>query len=408
MPIYEYKGVRKSDGKSVKGVLDAEGERSLRAALKRDGVLITSLREKGKGRAGSTEVDFKKMLFQRVSKMDIALATRQLATLTRSGISLVESLTAVIDQMDKPDLKDALTDVRDQVNQGMSLADAFGRHPKFFDGLYCNMVNAGEQSGTLEAVMGRLAEFIEAQNKLKSKVTAAMAYPGFMAVMGFAIIGVMMIVVVPKVTGIFDNFGRQLPWYTLALINVSNFTRDFWWLIIIFVVGAVVGFRKWKHSEKGIVKWHSFVLSAPIFGSLAMMIAVSRFSKTLSTLLASGVPVLTAMDITKGVLGNVVLEKVIIEASSSIREGESIAEPLKASGRFPPIVTHMIAVGERSGQLEHMLENVSNAYDAQVDTRITALTSLLEPLMIVIMGVMAGGIAAAILMPLIQMNEFIQ
>ncbi len=408
MPIYEYKGVRKSDGKNIKGVLDAEGERSLRSALKRDGVLITSLREKGKGRAGSTDVDFKKMLFQRVSKMDIALATRQLATLTRSGISLVESLSAVIDQIDKPDLKDALTDVRDQVNQGMSLSDAFGRHPRFFDGLYCNMVNAGEQSGTLEAVMGRLAEFIEAQNKLKSKVTAAMAYPGFMALMGSVIIGVMMIVVVPKVTSIFDNFGKELPWYTVALINISNFTRDFWWLIIIVVVATVVGFRKWKQSEKGIMKWHSFVLKAPIFGSLMMMIAISRFSKTLSTLLASGVPVLTAMDITKGVLGNVVLEKVIIEASSSIREGESIAEPLKASGRFPPIVTHMIAVGERSGQLEHMLENVSNAYDAQVDTRITALTSLLEPLMIVIMGVVAGGIAAAILMPLIQMNEFIQ
>jgi general secretion pathway protein F len=408
VPLYQYQGIRRADGRSVKGTRDADNEKALRAVLKRDGILISELSEKGTAE-DRRAVDFKKLLFKRVSKADIELATRQLATLTRSGISLVESLTAIIDQSDKPDLKTALIDVRDQVNQGMSLADAFGRHPKYFDTLYCNMVNAGEQSGTLEQVLGRLADFMTAQNRLRSKVIGAMTYPAVMLVMGLGIITVMMVVVVPKMTAIFESFGdAMLPLPTRILIGLSGFVQSFWWLLLLLIIGAIVGFRKWKRTPKGEFKWHGFTLGAPIFGKLVMMIAVSRFSKTLSTLLKSGVPLLTAMDITKGVLGNAVLQQVIVEASLSIREGESIAEPLKASGRFPPLVTHMIAVGERSGQLEEMLENVALSYDAQVETRVAALTSLLEPLMIVFMGLGAGSIALAILMPLMQMSEFVQ
>jgi general secretion pathway protein F len=406
VPIYEYQGISKTNGRNVKGLKDAENEKSLRSQLKREGILITDIQEKSAG-AKRGEIDFGRF-FNRVNKMDIALTTRQLATLTKAGISLVESLNAIIDQTEKPDLKGAITDVRDQVNQGMSLSDAFSRHPKYFDHLFCNMIHAGEQSGKLEQVLVRLSDFIEARNKLSSKVVAAMFYPGFMALMGTVIIGIMMVVVVPKVTSIFENFGRALPWYTETLIWTSNLFTGYWWAIIMVFTAVIVGFRRWKNSENGKPKWHRFVLWAPIFGSLAVMIAISRFAKTLSTLLASGVPVLNAMDITKGVLGNVVLEDVIAEASSSIREGESIAEPLKASGRFPPIVTHMIAVGERSGQLEEMLENVAAAYDTQVENKIAALTSMLEPAMIVMMGAGAGSIAAAILMPLIQMNEFVQ
>jgi general secretion pathway protein F len=200
----------------------------------------------------------------------------------------------------------------------------------------------------------------------------------------------------------------MLPLPTRMLMALSDFMQSFWWILLALLVLAIVGFRKWKKSKTGEFKWHKFVLWAPLVGKLAMMIAVSRFSKTLSTLLASGVPLLTAMDITKGVLGNVVLEQVIVDASASIREGESIAEPLKASKRFPPLVTHMIAVGERSGQLEEMLENVAQSYDAQVETRVATVTALMEPLMIVVMGLGVGSIAAAILMPLIQMSEFVQ
>jgi general secretion pathway protein F len=408
VPLYQYQGIRKADGKGAKGSRDADNEKALRAALKRDGILVSEIAEKGTA-ADRKAVDFKKLLFQRVKKADVELATRQLATLTRSGISLVESLTAIIDQADKPDLKTALIDVREQVNQGMSLSDAFGRHAKYFDTLYCNMVHAGEQSGTLEQVLGRLADFMAAQNKLRGKVMAAMAYPAIMAVMGLMIITVMMVVVVPKMTSIFQTFGNAaLPLPTRMLIATSEFMQSFWWLLLLLLIGAIFGFRKWKRTPKGEFKWHRFVLWSPLFGRLSMMIAISRFSKTLSTLLRSGVPLLTAMDITKGVLGNVVLQQVIVDASSSIREGESIAEPLKASGRFPPLVTHMIAVGERSGQLEEMLENVALSYDSQVENRVAALTSLLEPLMIVVMGLGAGSIAVAILMPLMKMSEFVQ
>jgi general secretion pathway protein F len=407
VPLYEYQGIRRENGRAVKGSRDAESEKAARAALKREGILITAIEQKGQGPERG-DVDFKKLLFKRVSRMDIALSTRQLATLTGAGISLVESLTAVIDQSDKPDLKTALIDVRDQVNQGMALSDAFGRHPRYFDTLFCNMVNAGEQSGSLEQVLGRLSEFIEAQNRLRSKVQSAMAYPVLMALVGTIIVGVMMVVVVPKVSSIFENFGRDLPWYTQMLIWTSGMLRGYWWLLLGLLVAVIALFNRWKKTTKGQYDWHRFVLWAPIVGGLALMVSISRFSKTLATLLSSGVPLLTAMDITKGVLGNAVLEQVIVEASSSIREGESIAGPLQASGRFPPIVTHMIAVGERSGQLEQMLENVAGAYDQQVETKIATLTALLEPLMIVIMGAASGGIALAILMPLIEMNKFIQ
>lgn len=407
MPIYEYKGIRRSDGKEVKGLQDADGEKALKAMLKREGILLTDLSEKGVKKARG-EIDFKQIFANRVSKLDIALVTRQLGTLTKAGISLVEALTAVIDQSDKPDLKQAMTDVRDQVNQGMSLSEAFNRHPKLFDHLYCNMVHAGEQSGTLEQVLDRLADFIDAQNKLRSKVMSAMAYPTIMVFVTIGMISFMMMVVVPKVTSIFDNFGRELPWYTELLIAVSGFMRTFWWLVVLVVALGIWGFRRWKQTPDGQKKWHRFILWAPVLGSLAMMIAISRFSKTLATLLTSGVPIVTAMDITKGVLGNVILEQVVVDATSSIQEGESIAEPLKSSGRFPPIVTHMIAVGERSGQLESMLQNVADAYDSQVENKVAALTSLLEPVMIIIMGISVGGIAISILMPLIQMNEFVQ
>lgn len=405
MPLYKYEGIRKNDGKTVKGVLDADNEKSLRQALKRDGIMPTSTTVKGKGR-DRDEVDFGRY-FNRVKKADIALITRQLATLTKSGVSLVESLTAVIDQCDKPDLKSAITDVRDQVNQGTSLSDAFAKFPQFFDRLFCNMVDAGEQSGTLEQVLERLSDFIEASDRLKNKVVGAMAYPAFMLFVGVVVINILMIVVVPKVTSIFENFDKELPIYTRILVSLSDFMANFWWLVLIAFVGGIWGFRNWKKTEKGKYAWHKFTLRAPIFGKLTMMVAISRFSKTLATLLSSGVPLLSAMDITRKVLGNVVLEKVIVDASKSIREGESISEPLKASGYFPPVVTHMIAVGERTGQLEAMLENVSLSYDAQVDAKVMALTSILEPLLIVLMGVGAGGIAAAVLLPLVQINEFI-
>ena len=212
----------------------------------------------------------------------------------------------------------------------------------------------------------------------------------------------------PKVTSIFEGFNATLPWYTRLLIFISHAIGNFWWLLAIVFGGLIYSFRKWKASPKGREAWHARVLAMPIAGDLVLMIAVARFSRTLSTLLASGVPVLTALDITRNVLGNVKLMQIVDDARSSIREGESIATPLKRSGAFPPIVTQMIAIGERSGQLEQMLVHVAVAYERQIDSRLTALTSLLGPAMIVVMGTLAGSIAMAILLPLMQINEFVQ
>jgi general secretion pathway protein F len=393
--------------------------------------------------------------------------TRQLATLVNAGIPLVESVSALIEQTEKLELKRVLTQVVDRVNEGGSLAKALEPHSHVFSNLYVSMVAAGEASGTLEAVLERLADFMESQSKLRGKVGAALAYPALMVVIGSALITVMMVVVVPKVTAIFESLDRALPWYTQALIGASHlissnqtlgfvlslatFTvarsalRDYkesdrakhmlfvvlallaggllvtcafavgsllaYCVGIVLGVGAGLGVAwvtAWLATSEGRIAKDAFMLRMPVFGPLVQMLAVSRFARTLATLLRSGVPLLKAMEIVKNVLDNAQLEKVIETAATSIREGESIAGPLKRSGNFPPIVTHMIAVGERSGQLEQMLENVSRAYDTQVETRVQALTSLLEPLMIVVMGGGVGFIAFAILMPLIQMNEFAQ
>jgi len=407
MAIYAYRGID-AGGKKVSGVKDAENAKALRLVLRKDGVLVTEVLEESKARTkAAREVDFKKML-RRISTLDVAVATRQLATLLKSGIPLVEGLTALIDQMEQPDLKLALTQIRDRVNEGTSLNDALRMHPKIFTPLYINMVSAGESSGTLDSVLQRLAEFLEAQSKLSNKVFGALAYPMFMVVFGMGVVSIMMVAVVPKVTSIFENFQQALPWYTRLLIFTSNVFTGYWWLLIMLTVGGVVGFRRWIATADGRRRWDLFTLRVPVFGKLTLMVAVSRFARTLSTLLKSGVPLLSALEITRNVLGNTELMRVIEEARVSIREGESIAGPLKRSGRFPPIVTHMIAIGERSGQLEEMLENVASAYDSQVDAQIGVMTALLEPAMIILVGGMSGGIAFAILIPLMQINEFVQ
>ncbi len=407
MAVYQWHGID-ARGRDVKGIRDADNARLLRVVLRKEGILATAIEEEGAARTRTRrEIDFGQ-LFARVSVQDVAITTRQLATLLRSGVPLVESLSALIEQVEHQKLKAALTQTRDKVNEGTSLADALKAHPKVFESLYVNMVAAGESSGTLDAVLDRLADHLDASARLRDKVFSALAYPAFMVVFGIAIIALLMVVVVPKVTSIFEGFNATLPWYTQTLIFVSHALGSYWWLLLLLAGGAIYAFQRWRATEKGRATWDARVLKLPLMGPLVLMIALARFARTLSTLLASGVPVLTALDITRNVLGNAELMRVVEEARGSIREGESIAAPLKRSGRFPPIVTQMIAIGERSGQLEQMLNHVAIAYEAQVDQRLAALTSLLGPLMIVVMGTIAGSIALSILLPLMQINEFVQ
>jgi general secretion pathway protein F len=408
MAVFEYKGIEVASGKAVKGFRDADSQKALRALLRRDGVLLTLATEDAERKLGAKR-EIKLLGFlQRPSTSDIAVLTRQLATLVRAGIPLVEAIEALADQVEKDSLVKVLTSVAENLKEGTAFAKCLGNHPKVFPPLYVNMVAAGEASGTLEAVLERLADFMEGQARLKGKITSALAYPVLMTIIATVLVGVLMVAVVPKVTSIFENLGHELPWYTSLLILVSDIVAGYWWLIIGSIVGFIYIFQRWVSTESGRRTWDNFKLSVPLFGRLNLLVAVARFSRTLATLLASGVPLLAAMDIVKNVLGNVVLELVVKDAIGSIREGESISEPLKRSKRFPPMVTHMIAVGEKSGQLEQMLENVSRAYEADVETRVATLTSMLEPLIIVVMGGMVGFIAMAIIMPLVQMNELVQ
>lgn len=407
MPVFEYQGLTKA-GKAVKGIRDADSPRVLRAALARDGIMLTGLTPAAEAaRQRRRDIDLRGFL-RRVSPLDIAVATRQLATLTRAGIPLVEALGALIDQTEQPDLKTTFTTIRERVNEGTSFADALREHPRFFSDLYVNMVHAGEQAGTLEQVLERLSDFAERQVKLRNKVIAAMAYPAFMLVIGGLMVWIMLVVVVPKVMNIFESFDQILPWYTRALIGLSSFLQGYWWLLLILAAGSTWGFVSWKGRPRGRAQWDAFKLRVPVFGRLVQLVAISRFARTLSTLLSSGVPIMRALDITKHVLGNVLLLSVVEEARDSIREGESIAEPLVRSGKFDPIVTHMIAIGERSGQLEEMLLTVADAYDGQVEARVSTMTALLEPVMILVMGGTSGAIILAILSPLMRMNQFVQ
>lgn len=405
MPVYNYKGVN-ATGKVVRGTLDAEGQRALKDNLRAKSIFVTEVWEgekKGESLA-SKEVDFTRLL-ARVKTQDVAVLTRLLATLLRAGIPLVEALSALVDQEENPKLRDALDDIRQKVREGTAFYLALKDHPTIFDDLYVNMVRAGESSGKLDVVLERLTEFLDAEVKLRSKIVGALVYPIIMGVVGTIIMIFLFTFVIPQVTQLFADQDRALPFITQVLLFVSSIFSDGWFIVFPALIGSYVGFHFWKKSARGKDTWDRFILKVPVFGALVRMVAISRFAKTLATLLASGVPLLSAMDIVKHILGNNTLVEVITVATTSIREGDSIAATLKRSGHFPPIVTHMIAVGERAGQLEDMLDNVAESYSQQVDLKIQALTTLLEPLMIVIMGGGVAFVVFAIMLPIIQLNE---
>jgi general secretion pathway protein F len=313
----------------------------------------------------------------------------------------------MVDQVEKEQLKRIVSDVKQNVNEGKSLGDALNAHVKVFGPLYVNMIRAGESSGALDAVLLRLAEFTEGQSKLKTKIVGTLVYPVIMMMVGGGVLTVLMTVVIPKVTKVFTDMKVVLPWTTRLLIFVSTLLQDFWFLIIPSVIGGAVAFVMWIRSAKGKPKWDAIVLKLPVFGPLVRQLAVARFARTLSTLLKSGVPLLSALDIVKNVITNSVMAAVVDTARDAIREGESIANPLKKSGEFPPLVYHMVAIGEKSGQLEDMLLNVAQSYESSVDVRVGALTALLEPMMIVMMGGVIAFVAFSIMMPILQMNSMV-
>ena len=404
MPLFEYRGLNR-DGRSVRGTVDADNSRNAKARLKKDGIFVTDIKDKGK--AATKKAKGKKSLNQKgVSVTDLSMMTRQLATLLKANVPLVDSLNAVAEQVENPFLSEVVSDLKNAVNEGSSLHKAMGKYPRVFDKMYVSMCEAGEMSGTLDVILIRLAEFKEAQTELSSKVKSAMLYPAMMMFFTAGILGFLFVVVIPKIVAVFESTPElKLEWYTLAVINFSGFLVNYWHVLGAAALGSWLLFRNWKNTPKGRAQWDAIYLKIPVVGKLGRLVAVSRFTRTLSTLLNGGVPMLSAMGIVRNVVDNEVIAEAIDIGRENISEGESIAGPLKKSGQFPPLVIHMINIGEKTGELENMLLQVSDAYDFQVKTAISGLTALLEPLMIIMMGGVIGIIVFAIMMPMFQLSN---
>ena len=406
MPVYEYKGVT-AGGKSVSGAQDGEGLKAVKSKLKKEGIIVLEIREGASGRAARREA-MTFTLGSRVRLGDVANATRQLATLLSSGLPLMDALAVLVEQEENSGLRGALSSVQDSVREGASLADSLKANPKIFSPLYINMVSAGEASGTLEITLDRLADFLDEQVRFRGRIMAALAYPVFMTVIGAGLLFFVFSFVMPRVVGMFENTKQQLPFITLALLGVVRFLSSYWWAILIALAAGIYYFRKYVNTPDGKEFVDAKLLRLPVFGTLIRMIAVSRFTRTLGTLLQSGVSTLTALDIVRNVIGNSVLANAVQKARENVREGEPIADPLRRSGLFPPMVVQMVAVGEKSGELEKMLLKISDSFDRTVETRITGLLALLEPVIILVMGVIIGFIVIAIMLPMLEMSSGIR
>lgn len=417
MPIYEYKAFAAGGG-TKSGVIDADTPRAARDKLRRDKVLVTELRQirggKSAGLAGGwwtrTKGNLQKLRSesQGPSGRDLELVggiTRQLGTLLSSGIPLAEALRALVDQADSRRIETMFREIREAITTGTPLGDALGRHPSMFSDLYVNMVRAGEASGHVDQVLLRLADFLHSQRATQRKVASALTYPLLMVGLGVAVIGILMTVVVPQITSMLEDTGQELPLPTRILVTTSELCQNWWW------AGALlVGLISWLteryyKTDNGRLRIDRFLLKVPVLGDMLLKRSVSRFTRTLSTLLHSGVPAVRALEITESVVGN----RVIADATGMIRkrilEGTDIAGPLKASGAFPAVVGYMVAVGEQTGEIESMLDRIADAYDEELDVATERITSLLEPIMIIGLSVAVGFIVYAIVLPILQVSS---
>ena len=411
MPVYQYKGY-KNDGGAAAGIIDAESPKIARVKLRKVGVFPTDMVEQGSATAGSTTGPSSKAFAgvgrsPALSTTDVAMMTRQLATLLVAGLPLVDAIGVMVEQTEKKAVKSLMADIREKIRGGGTYSSVLETYPREFSQIYVHMVRAGEASGALDQILFRLAEFLEKQLALKHKVTNAILYPALMMIVGVAVLFFLMTFVVPKITAVFTSMKQALPWPTVLLMSISNFLADYWAIILGGVALAVWAVRRAMKTDAGQLTADRWLLKVPLIGEVSRMVAISRLTSTLATMLASGVQLLDAMDVAKRVMNNRVLEQAVEGARQNIREGETIAEPLKRSGEFPALVTHMIAVGERSGEMEEMLRRIGNIYDGEVDRVITRFTSLLEPIMILVMGVLVFFIVVAILLPIFEMGQMV-
>jgi general secretion pathway protein F len=408
MPVYEYVAIDAA-GKNRRGIVDADTPRTARQKLRASGIYPTRLDETSptEARTEGSRVELR-MLRQRVGRAELVTTTRQLATLLTAGLPLVTALSGVLEQVSKPALRRVLSQVRERVTEGSSLSVALGEHPAVFPPVYSAMIHAGESSGTLELVMERLADFGEQQMAIQRKIRANLAYPTLMLGVGLLVVFFLMTYVIPTITRIFVEMKRSLPLPTVLLIQISAFFQKVWPLLVLLVVLAWLAARFYVKTEKGRRLYDQSLLRLPIGGGIVLRVIIARITRTLGTLLGNGVPLLTALEIVRSLVGNVILGEVIDEARQEISEGATITTPLARGGVFPATVIQMISVGEQSGNLEGMLFKIADTYEAEIETRITTLTSLLEPVLILALGALVGFVVLAVLLPIFEMSHLAQ
>lgn len=409
MPVFEYRAIDRS-GKKLKGIIDADSVSAARKKLReRDAYPVelreTSLRDEGDGQSRRSLGS----IFSKINQSEVTTMTRQLATLLGAGIPLVPSLNALLAQTANPNLKKTLAQVKEQVNEGNSLGQSIGRYGRVFTPFYVNMVLAGEASGALDIVLERLADFNEKQRALRSRVRAALTYPLFMFLVGVLVLFTLTTFIVPQITSIFDEMNQSLPTITVILIAVSTVLQSWWYIVMVALVLLVLMLRYFfTRTRRGRYALDMMKIRVPILGPLMHKMAIARFSRTLTTLLGSGVPLINALAIVRNVVSNRLIADVIGLAGKDVAEGKSLSGTLSSSPLFPPLVIQMIAVGEQSGALEEMLSKIADGYETEVESSILQIMSLLEPIMILVMGLFVGFVVISILLPIFEMNQLIR
>lgn len=405
MPVFTYKGYDVKTGEKRQGRIDADSKKTAKSRLRqRDKVIVVDINEET---PASTKAS-KPMLAlgTSVSVSDVAVMTRQFATLQKAHVPLDESLKALSAQVEKDELRKTLSSLKDQISEGKSLGEAVSKFPKIFSKLYINMIKAGEQSGTLGVVLARLADFLEYQVAIRGQVLSALAYPGVMIGSSLLIVIYLFVSVVPKMQKVFLSLKVKLPWYTDLLIKMSEGMQQHWFIIILIVGAMIYLANRWVNTEKGRLRYDSWALNAPVLGGIVLRINTSKFTRTLSTLLSSGVPIIQALEITRNIIGNRILSDIVEKAKIGVQEGLNLGDCLARDDIFPQLVIHMIKTGEKTGQLEEMLNHVAEAYDAEVERKISGMISIIEPFMIMVMAGIVTVIIIALLMPMLTiMNQ---
>lgn len=398
MPTFKYKA--RVRGQVQQGEIEADDERTATAKLRQQNIRPTSIKVKSAGLFGSGGL--KK---QKVTEKDIVIFTRTFSTMIDAGLPLVQCLDILGNQAENKSFGGIILDIKGHIEVGNNLSDAMKRHPKVFDSLYCNLIEAGEVGGILDTILRRLAAYIEKAASLKKKVKAAMVYPACIVTVAVGVVAFLMIFVIPAFAEMFEGGGKELPGPTAIVMMVSDVFRTKWHFMIGTVYGLAFIFKKVYATEKGRIAVDKYVLVVPVLGPLIRKVSVAKFTRTLGTLISSGVPLIEALNICARTSGNKTVELAVLKTIEAIKEGESIATPLARESVFPPMVVQMIDVGENSGSLDTMLSKIADFYDEEVDTAVDALTALLEPMLMVFLGIIVGFIVVAMYLPIFKMGE---